>query len=76
MLFHLAKPSPEQQDDEFDDENSPIAIQQDLSEETLIKVRSNYCFKTWSYYIIYLGQILRSKVKFVSKMMKMNKTLR
>ena len=44
MLFHLAKPTPEQHDDEFDDEYSPIEIQQDLSEEPQIKVRSNYWF--------------------------------
>ena len=45
MLFNLVKPSTEQSQDDFDDEQSSITIQQDLNDDKQIPMRSNHCLK-------------------------------
>jgi len=62
MLYHLIKPTVDEPDDDSDGEaESPQQVQKIQQDKETTQKRT---------------EVLRSKIKFVSKMMKMNKTLR
>jgi len=68
MLFHLIKPTKEEEkteesDEDDDDEMGEIPNEHNHPNIALTKLRGR-------------GEILRNKIKFVSKLMKLNKTLR
>jgi serine/threonine-protein phosphatase 2B catalytic subunit len=64
MLYNLIKPSADEADDDLDDEDGEPQAQKPIATAGTDKEKPKK------------SEILRGKIKFISKMMKMNKTLR
>ena len=78
MLYNLIKPSQNNEEDieENDDENSNLSKKMTSSQDPKIAKPSKFFYSSAASSSEKEAEILRNKVKFVSKMMMLNKTLR